>query len=351
MAVRQLVPGSSVAGPDGPLRVRLDAPPGVRLEFRDAVTNAPVEPAHRASATEAILMPMGRSLLVGGVPTLAGQPFQPGTLVGITVMPAAGDGDHLVRPRADVGGRTFAGLIRVNPGSPVTLEDALEARVVDDLKPFVARSWHRTGNYGYHAHHDATAGERGPWAFVVDGSASMLLPSRRAALVGVMECLVGVAGTARGSAPVAAVVCSFPDPRAFTDALETDAVDWSAALGKQPSPWNRVTPGLDLALAGTRKEGLAVLLLAGPPVDLDDLCAWPGRAGHRLLVVVLGRSRNEYLPSRRPNHAWDDELGCLEVLSRVDGVTLVSVSDASAVPERAVEFADALFPAQARTPR
>lgn len=346
MAVRQLTPGSSLDVPVGALRVRLDAPPGVRIEVRGP-DNRPMEPAHRSSSTEAILLPMGAPTLVGAIPATPGQPFPPGSLVGVTVSAASGVGDEYVRPCADVGGRAFAGLVRVTPGNPPTLSDALEIRRRSDVKPFNPRQWHRLGAYAYHAHHEDGNSSRGSWTLVVDASASMLLPERQSAIGELLEALVGITGTARGSAPTAALLCTYPEPTDFAPALEADSVDWARVLGVQPSPWSRVTPCLERAASALDYQGLVVLLTDGPPVDLADVEAWQAASGCELLFIALGRSPREVLPASRPTQTWDNDLGALDPLGSRNGVAVVTICNPAGAIGSAVLLADAMIPTTA----
>lgn len=342
MALRQLTPGVELDAPVGPLRIRLDAPAGVRLELRDE-QGASLQPSHRMSATEVIVVPTGRTLLIGAV--VSGHPFPPDTLVGMTIAAAAGTGDEVVRPRADVGGRSFAPLVRYTPGSIPKLNDAFETRGENDrLEPFIPRTWHRVGNYAYHTHHDDFSQARVGWSLVLDGSASMLISTPRPQVGALLEVLVGVLGAAMGSAPASAMVADYPDPRDVKALLAVETPDWDVILGDDPSPWARVLPSLERATAGLDDEGLAVLVVDGMPVDLAEVEQWVITTRRRLLVVTLGRSRFEYAVAFRPTQAWDDELQALATLAAQPSVTVASVSGLAGVTERAVEFADALFP-------
>jgi len=295
------------------------------------------------SPTEAIVVPTGRALLIGGVPPITGQPFPPGTLVGATIVAAAGSGDELVRPRVDVGGRAFAGLVRVDPGNPPQISDALEIRVEEAVKPLVNRPWYQVGSYGYHAHHDGGRQRRGPWSLALDATSSLLSQTRRAEVSALLEAVIGIMVTARGTAPARATLCSFPDPVDFTEALDADNVDWNAILDRQPSPWRRLAGGLKRASDAVGADGVVVCVSDGLPADLSELER--ADAGAQLILVVLGTGPKDYLPSRRPTQAWRNELAPLDAMER-RGVIVVSIDDLAGVADNAIALADALVPKQ-----
>jgi hypothetical protein len=339
MAVRQLAPGASVPAPAGALRVRLDGPQGVQLEIRDEA-GGHVTPTHQVSSTEAIIIPGERPRIIGAVS--AGQPIPPGSLAGLTISGVSA-GDQYVRPQVDIGGRTFAALVRLTETPNPRLSDALEVPL-EAHDPFVPRPWHRVGSYAYHAHHDDFSEARVPWAIVVDASAGMLLQSRRAEVGTLIECLIGILGSAMGSAPTGVLTCSSPVPREIKTSVDAEPVDWRVALGDDPSPWSRVTPAVEAAAGGLRNDGLLVLVTNGVPVDLEQLQTWSSKTGRRLIMILLGRSPYECIRALTPVAPWDDELSALGPLAAHPRVTLVSVGSLVAVPGSAVDLADAMFP-------
>ncbi len=340
MAVRQLTPGASIPAPAGPLRVRLDSPPGVQLELRDE-SGAQIVPTHRVSPVEAIIMPGTKPTLIGAVGS--GQPFPPATLAGVTVSGVSPGGDLFVRPQADIGGRSFAALVRLTEAPKPQLRDALEVpREVQE--PFLPRAWHRVGSYAYHAHHDDFSEARVPWALVVDASAGMMLASRRHQVGALLECVIGIVGSAMGSAPAAFLTCASPNPRDIRSGINSEALDWQAVLGDRPSPWSRVMPAVEQAVRGMRNDGILVLVTNGVPVDVEQLETWSTHTHRRLILIMLGRSHFECVRSLRPVAEWDDELSAIGPLAAQPRTTVVSIGALALVPDSAVDLADAMFP-------
>ncbi len=344
MTIRHVTPGASLPAPAGALRIRLDGPPGARLELRAAERE--IAPQVRTSDVEVVLVPTGRDVVLTAV-ALDGKPFPPGFLVGVTITTpsgtAPGGADAVVKLPVDAGGRAGIGLVRVSGALPAAMiHDLVDTAEALGAAP-APRPWHRAGAYAWHAHHDGPASPRHRWAVVIDMSAAMLVGRPRAAVGTLVEHLVGIGVAAQGSAPECVVACDFPVVRDIGAGLDRDTPDWSTLLGDRPSPWSRITAGVRAAAEAVGDDGVVVLLTDGVPVDVADLAGWFTGATTGLAHVALGRSRYEIRPDHRPTRWWDDELDALAPLDVSGRGRVLGIGDLGAVPAAAVDLADALF--------
>ena len=344
MAIIQLTDGGSVESPrPGPLRVTANTGCSVRLELRDPEDRV-VPAAGRPRADEILIGPGVGELLVTVEP-VSGLPFPPGATLGLTLAhPAAGPDEKVVRVPVDVTGRLRVPLVRiVTDGGRAVLRDAFRSEGRHEgARPLVARPWHQPGTYGFHTVVPGGGPEPGPWALVVDGSPSCLATHRRAALSAVLETLFGIAAAARGGGPHAVLRTRAGAALDITEALDDDAPDWTTLFGDRPSPWSRMTPALEEAVAVAGDTATIVLVTDGVPVDAEEVVDWALHAQATLHLVALGRSRREARPDIRPTQWWDEELQALEPLADA-GHVLVGIGEGETAREHASDIAAAIY--------
>ena len=335
VGIVQLAAGGSEQAPPGAISIRLSstAPAQLVLVGDDGRV---VEPQFRVSGLEVVFVPGAQVLVTAR--TTTGQPFASGTRIGASLRNPAGAGREIVRPAVEVGGQQSVTLVRI--GGDGLISDAMaDARRRGDGEGLWSRPWLKVGSYAYHVNHQVSTSAAVNWAVVVDGSASLLVADRRAALGEFLETLVGIAATAWGCAPRALLVASDPVKDAV-EALNSDRIDWAGALGEDPAPWPRVTHAV---IAASAEVSAVALVLDGVPVDYRELTAWARATRQRLLVVVVGKSKYGVRPLERPTQFWEEELAALDELAALENVTLVATTDFAASVADSSGFADALF--------
>lgn len=324
MAVIQLT-GGSVAAPEGALNIRLSRAQGVELILLDAEGEI-VAPNFQVTPAEVVIVPSGPFTV--SARTTNGAPFASGVRMGVTIKSAAGSGDEVVRPPAEVGGRQAVSLVEVVGGEIVDLlGEASRAE----------QGWMQRGNYAYHVNHRQGTGRTTRWACVLDGSAMSHHETDAEGYRGFLELVLGVASTAFGGQPEAWVVASRP-MRDITSALAGDEIDWSGAV-HDPAPWPGFLPAVQQVSSRLPKDAAVVLVVDGVPVDYREVRELLAEAGQECIVVALGRSRRGARPEDRPSQFWEEELAALDDFERV-----VSVASLAGLQEQASQLADAMFP-------
>ncbi|WP_296136606.1 hypothetical protein [uncultured Tessaracoccus sp.] len=323
MAVIQLSGGSTRA-PQGALNIRLSRPQGVTLELVGP-DGAVLEPNFRVTPTEVVVVPAGPVTVVARA---AGQQtFLEGTRIGVSVRSASGQGDEVVRPPSEVGGRPVVSLVEITGGEVVDLVGRAAAAEL---------GWMQRGNYAYHVHHTQGAGRHTPWALVVDGSASRhrsVVPEHYHAF---LELVLGICAAAHGGAPEAWLLATQP-VRDVTPALAGETIDWAQALDHPPAPWPSLGGAVGEALDRLPGDGAVVLVADGVFVDYREVREQ--LQGRTATVVALGRSRHGARPEDRPAQFWEEELAGLEGYDHV-----VSLASLAGLAEDPTPLADALFP-------
>ncbi|OFE16157.1 hypothetical protein BA895_19910 [Humibacillus sp. DSM 29435] len=330
----------------GPLRIHLDAGPGAEITLQDE-NGAPVAPDGR-QLNEIFILPKPYDLVVGV--RHVGGPFAPDARVGLTIShPADGPGDAVVRVPESVGGRHTVSLVRIEMrGATLMLADAIGPfdPGITPPRELTARDWHSVGRFAYHAHHDGGNAKRGPWALVIDGSASMLVANQRGEVGPLLELVFGIVSAARGGGPHAVLLTQAGRPRDLTSQLDLAEVAWPSVLGDQPSPWSRALPSVRQAAELVGAGGEVVVVVDGVPADALALVEWATSPDCTVSLRIVGRGRSAYegVASQRPKEWWDEEFAALVPLASGPDHRLVTVSDLASAVDAAAEVADALYP-------
>ncbi|MBK6872299.1 MAG: hypothetical protein IPJ14_17610 [Kineosporiaceae bacterium] len=355
MAIAQLTDGGIVPpSRPGPLHISATGPATVRIDLVSA-TGEPVPPAQRVSDGAFIVQPSsiapGSDLTVVASPILGG-PFPPGSMVGLTIThPSMPLDDLVLREPVDASGRSTVQLVTLSVATgSLVLRDAFRHRVDRPTVQLAARSWHETGGYAYHAAHAKAASPTGPWAMVIDGSATMLAPDRRTEVGRLIEVVFGIAAAARDGAPKAVLRTRLGRADDITARLDTEQVDWVTGLGDRPSPWAAVLPAVKQAASAIDHNGLVVVVVDGVPLDAVELVAWAWAAPASLTLQItgIGRSPFEASATHRPMYWWDNEFEALAALPTMGRHTLVTVSTEAGAAAVAKEIAMGMFSATVR---
>lgn len=346
MAVLILSEGGAIPpSRPGPLLISATSASGARLELQKADGEI-VPPSQRLTDDSFILQPSAVTIM-GEVTVVAtrvgGGPFTSGTKLGVTVThPSRPVDDMVVLNPVDASGRSSARLVRLSANSgSLLLHDAFNAAIERGARSIQQRSWHERGRYAFHASHANGLETAGQWSMVVDGSATLLAPSRRAAIGELLETVYGVMVADRDGGPNSVRVTKLGASVDIQEALDGDELDWASILGDRPSPWSAVLPAIKEAAADIDHQGVIALVVDGVPTDALELVAWVDQApaGLTVRIVGVGRSRFEALAQARPNHWWDEEFAALEPIAHTGRHTLVTLSDESTAAQAATSLA------------
>ncbi|NLE97504.1 MAG: hypothetical protein GX596_05885 [Propionibacterium sp.] len=325
MALIQLA-GGTVRAPDGALNIRLSQATGLELVLVGP-DGAELAPNFQVTRTEVVVVPTGPITVTARSTT--GGPFPSGARLGVTLKSAAGTGDEVVRPAADVGGRQAVSLVEIVGGEIADLMGQTST---------VELAWMQRGNYAFHVNHKQSSGRTTRWACVLDGSATAHHAVGPDAYQQLIELVLGVASTAYGGPPEQWLVATSP-PTEITATLDGEQIDWERALAHPPAPW----PSLQESVRDVGRrlpEGSAVVLIDdGVPVDYREVLEIVRERELECIVVALGRSERGARPEDRAAQFWDEEFAALEGFDRVVGIATLA-----GLAEGASRIADAMFP-------
>lgn len=340
--------GATPPNRPGPVMVSASGASGVRLELQNAAGQT-VPPSQRMGDDTFIIQPSlvgpGNDLVVVAVASVGG-PFRPGTTIGLTLThPSRPVDDMVVMNPVDASGRSGARLVRFSSQTgTLLLHDAFNAVVEGGARPLTQRGWHERGRYAFHASHAGAAARGRRWAMVIDGSATLLAPERRASVGQLVETVFGLMLAECDGGPHSVRVTKLGRSEDIASYLDREHLDWAEILGERPSPWSAVLPALKESAKDIGESGVVVAIVDGPPADAAAVVNWALTTSESLSlrVVGIGRSHHEALSDDKPAQWWDEEFAVLEPLALTDRHAVVTISDEAKADSAAVGLAGGL---------
>lgn len=345
MAIRELKGGEACSIPVVPLRVTLSgvtAASGVAMRILEGTTPASV---HWMSPVEAVITPSPRTLTIV-VEGADGALIPAGTLVGLHLRADIGsDPEQIIIAPTDVGARRsveYATVIIAPPTITVQVPSRVGGGVGSPGSNGAQLGWSAPGAYAFReAFTSVAAASVKPWAFLIDGSVSMIRRLDETAIAEDIQLVAGIVQEWMHREPRAVLRTSVRDATMGnpSNTYPLDLIE-AARENSAPASWLHLAPAIEKAAALMSSGGLLVAVLDGLPGDLDEVSeALRLHPSLELRVVIQGPSSS--MGYARRADWFEDELAPLAMLT--EQVTIVSLgSSPSDSPSRNVELAATL---------